>query len=164
MSLIGTFSLSVLGVRPMAVPLIGQGIPLPTHFPFEGEWLHENELFLYRIDHANDAEFTAGFLSADCERCVGVNAAVLASLLELGIDEVYEHNRNGTLLLDNIHHGYLPQREDAVAAVFVFRINTRFAGLVFDGSKSLKLQCVTAAPIHSRSGDTELRSVSLASG
>ena len=80
------------------VPLLGQGKPLPGYCPFEGEWLIENKLFLYRADQAMDVEFTAGFLRADGEWCLGFNAATLASLLGIGSDEIFELNRSGTLI------------------------------------------------------------------
>lgn len=84
------------------VPLLGQGKPLPGYCPFEGEWLIENKLFLYRADQAMDVEFTAGFLRADGEWCLGFNAATLASLLGIGSDEIFELNRSGTLILDDV--------------------------------------------------------------
>jgi hypothetical protein len=114
------------------VPLLGQGKPLPGYCPFEGEWLIENKLFLYRADQAMDIEFTAGFLRADGEWCLGFNAATLASLLGIGSDEIFERNRSGTLILDDVRPVPAPQREGGAAKEYVFRVGNRFAGLVVE--------------------------------
>jgi hypothetical protein len=114
------------------VPLLGQGKPLPDYCAYDGEWLHENKLFLYRADHAMTVEFTAGFLRTDGEWCLGFNAATLASLLGIGSDEVFEHNRNGTLILDDVRPVPAPQREGAVANEYVFRVGNKAAGFVVE--------------------------------
>ena len=82
--------------------------------PYEGEWLHENKLFLYRSDQPMEVEFTAGFHRGDGEWCLGFNAVTLASLLGFGSKEVFEHNRNRTLILDDVR-SVPPQRKGAVA-------------------------------------------------
>ena len=113
------------------VPLLGQGKPLPADCPYEGEWLHENKLFLYRSDQPMEVEFTAGFQRGDGEWCLGFNAVTLASLLGFGSKEVFEHNRNRTLILDDVR-SVPPQRKGAVAKEYVFRVGNRPAGLVIE--------------------------------
>ena len=113
------------------VPLLGQGKPLPADCPYEGEWLHENKLFLYRSDQPMEVEFTAGFHRGDGEWCLGFNAVTLASLLGFGSKEVFEHNRNRTLILDDVR-SVPPQRKGAVAKEYVFRVGNRPAGLVIE--------------------------------
>ena len=114
------------------VPLLGQGKPLPDYCAYEGEWLHENKLFLYRADRAMDVEFTAGFLLADGEWCLGFNAVTLASLLGIASNDIFEHNRNGTLILDDVRPVPPPQREGAVAREYVFRLGNSAAGFVVE--------------------------------
>ena len=113
------------------VPLLGQGKPLPADCPYEGEWLHENKLFLYRSDQPMEVEFTAGFHRGDGEWCLGFNAVTLASLLGFGSKEVFEHNRNRTLILDDVR-SVPPQRKGAVAKEYVLRVGNRPAGLVIE--------------------------------
>ena len=114
------------------VPLLGQGKPLPADCPYEGEWLHENKLFLYRSDQPMEVEFTAGFHRGDGEWCLGFNAVTLASLLGFGSKEVFEHNRNRTLILDDVRPVPAPQRDGGTAKEYVFRAGNRFAGLVVE--------------------------------
>jgi hypothetical protein len=79
-----------------------------------------------------DVEFTAGFLRADGEWCLGFNAATLASLLGIGSDEIFELNRSGTLILDDVRPVPAPQRDGGTAKEYVFRAGNRFAGLVVE--------------------------------
>jgi hypothetical protein len=79
-----------------------------------------------------DVEFTAGFLLADGEWCLGFNALTLASLLGIASDEIFEHNRNGTLILDDVRPVPLPQREGAVAREYIFRLGNSAAGFVVE--------------------------------
>ena len=47
------------------IPVTRQGNPLPAEFGYEGEWLHQPHLFLYRPlagqSQADDTRMTAGF-------------------------------------------------------------------------------------------------------
>ena len=50
------------------IPLAGQGNPLPSDCPYDGAWLLERVIFLYRPTSklpAADSQFTAGFRRAD---------------------------------------------------------------------------------------------------
>ena len=115
------------------IPLLGQGKPLPSDCPYAGEWLHENKLFLYlsTSQQLKTAEFTAGFRRPDSEWCLGFNAATLASLLGVGIDELFKHNRARTLILESV--GPMPPRSGGtVAKEYTFRIDNRTASLTVE--------------------------------
>ncbi len=82
------------------IPLRGQGKPLPPDCPYEGEWLHENKMFLYRPEHGGtEIELVAIFQMLDGKRCFGFNAETMAEELGIGSDEIFVHNRNRTLIL-----------------------------------------------------------------
>ena len=84
------------------IPLIGQGEPLPADCPYTGEWLHKDKLFLYQPsgEQLQRLELTAGFKRADGEWCLGFNAVILASELGAWNEEIFEHNRTRTLILE----------------------------------------------------------------
>ena len=55
-------------------------------------------------DRAMDVEFTAGFLFGrrSAQWCLGFNAVTLASLLGIASNDIFEHDRNGILILDDV--------------------------------------------------------------
>ena len=90
--------------RSDETPLSGQGEPLPDDVPFQGEWLTRDALFLYRPSDisapvSGNVRFVAGFQAPDGEWCLGFDAALLARELGVGIDDLFSHNRAGSLHL-----------------------------------------------------------------
>lgn len=83
---------------PGRLALIGQGKPLSPDFAYQGEWLHEAQIFLYRPTQAESPEITAPVDNGKA-KSLGFNAAQLASAFNLDIERVFEHNRAGTLYL-----------------------------------------------------------------
>jgi hypothetical protein len=84
------------------IPLFGQGTPLPADFPYQGQWMIENFMFLYRSDSARSPEgiaprFAVGALNYEGKLCFGFDSAQLAAALGIGVDEVFNANRDGTL-------------------------------------------------------------------
>ena len=115
------------------VTAIWTGKPLPADCPYTGEWLLENRLFLYRPSNqqTQTAEFTAGFKRADGEWCLGFNATTLASELRVGSEEIFEHNRSRTLILDSVG-AVTPQRGGVAAKNYIFRIDDRAASCIVE--------------------------------
>jgi hypothetical protein len=115
------------------IPLRGQGKPLSADCPYEGEWLIENKMFLYwpTNQQTEIAEFTAGFQRADGEWCFGFNAETMASELGIGSEEIFVHNRNRTLILDDVS-AVPPQREGTAAKGYRFRIGDRTADFIIE--------------------------------
>jgi hypothetical protein len=115
------------------MPLLGQGKSLPADCPYEGEWLHENKLFLYRPtnNQPQTVELTAEFRRADGKWCFGFNAATLASELGVWSDEIFEHNRNRTLILEGVA-SVPPQGGGAAAMGYRFRIGDRTADCIVE--------------------------------
>jgi hypothetical protein len=118
------------------IPLRGQGKPLSPDCPYSGEWLIENVMFLYRPTAqrtlgGGGAEMTAGFKTPDGEWCFGFNSMVMAWELRVGSEQIFEHNRNGTLILQNVA-AVPPQRGGTAAKRYVFRIGDRMASFVIE--------------------------------
>ena len=83
----------------MDLPL-GQGKPLPPDFPYVGEWLIENIVFLY--DDAPPRSGAGPRFSAICPNakggsCIGFFVAHLAAALGVSIAHVFDANRDGSL-------------------------------------------------------------------
>lgn len=84
---------------PRGLALIGQGKPLPPDFAYRGEWLHEDQIFLYRPTHEGSVEIIVT-LNYGKSKIVGFNGAQLASAFHFDIERVFQHNRTGTLYLN----------------------------------------------------------------
>jgi hypothetical protein len=95
------------------IPLEGQGKPLPSDCPYEGEWLVENVIFLYRpLEQHSSAprakrRRTRKFQLSDGQWCFGFDSMLLAQALGVGNEQIFNANRNGTLTLVSVrrHHG-----------------------------------------------------------
>src|SRR5690242_2341166 len=83
------------------MPLASQGKPLPGEFPYVGQWILEDRIFLYRPkapQSLGGPEMTL-LLDSGPQWCFGINSMQLAFALGVGSDKIFEHNRNGTLFL-----------------------------------------------------------------
>jgi hypothetical protein len=88
--------------RFRGVPLSGQGKPLPSDFGYEGEWIHEDRMFLYRPaaqTSLDGCEIMPFVRNADGTFCFGVNSMELAFELRVSGADIFIHNRAGTLYL-----------------------------------------------------------------
>jgi hypothetical protein len=120
----------------MSISLRGQGNPLPPHCPYKGEWLLENVMFLYQPKDQTALgdglpEMTAGFRRGDGERCFGINSIQLASALGIDSEQVFEHNRAGTLFLESAFD-VAPSHGSAHAKRYVFRIGDKSVGMTIE--------------------------------
>src|SRR5215813_12456547 len=96
-------------------PLPGQGQPLPSDCPHEGEWLLWNSLFLARTASSSDKpQLTLGFQTAEGKWCAGFDATLLANAFGISVDALFEANRAGTLTLLGVEDA--PSRFGGVAA------------------------------------------------
>jgi hypothetical protein len=112
----------------MMLRLSGQGKPLPPNCPYKGEWIMEGLLFLYRPTNVTSlggagTELTPEF-QLDGRRCIGFNSFTLAFALGLGSEEIFEANRNGTLILDDVSEA-IPTQGATRATRCVFRYRDR---------------------------------------
>jgi hypothetical protein len=105
------------------IPLRGQGKLLPPDCPYTGQWILEDRLFLYRPTNRQPQtlELTAGFRRADGEWCLGFNAMTLATQLGVGSEEIFEHNRTQTLILEGVAPA-APQGGGVAAKIYIFHI------------------------------------------
>jgi hypothetical protein len=119
------------------IPLNGQGKPLPPDCGYNGEWLLENVLFLYRPSDqktlgGGPPEITAAFQLPDGHWCIGFNAMQVASGLRIGSEEIFAANRNGTLIIDSIENT-IPGHGATHAKRCIFRFGNRTIGLTIEG-------------------------------
>jgi hypothetical protein len=118
------------------IPLFGQGKPLPPDCPYEGQWLIEDHMFLYRPRNqttlgGSGTEMTAGFQKPDGKWCFGFNSMALAWELRVGSEEIFEHNKRKTLILENV--GPIPAEHGGTAAkVYIFRVGDQTARVVIE--------------------------------
>ena len=79
------------------IPLTGQGKLLPAGFPYEGEWVHENCIFLYRPQSQQTLEDTdprmaVALPAPNGKAFVGFDATQLACALHVEGEQIFEHN------------------------------------------------------------------------
>jgi hypothetical protein len=111
------------------IPLAGQGTPLPADFPYSGEWLLENRIFLFRPTapgtlEGSGPEMTPIFPYGEFDWCFGINSMQLALALGVSGEEIFTHNRARSLFLvrtDDVP----PQRGGAHAKRYIFQIGDR---------------------------------------
>ena len=117
------------------IPLTGQGKPLPEDFPYKGEWLLENRIFLYRPTHqrmlgGRMPEMTP-FIQSGADWCFGINSMQLAWALRVGSERIFEYNRTGTLYLVRVDD-VAPAHGATSAKCYIFQINNLQAGITIE--------------------------------
>ena len=118
------------------VLLAGQGKPLPNGFPYKGQWLLENWIFLYRSDmglpsQADTPSLAALGSTANGRYCFGVDVTQLAMAFQTDPEQIFEHNRKGTLFLATCKdvppsHGCLE------AKLYILQIGSRQAAVTVE--------------------------------
>lgn len=115
------------------IPLLGQGKPLPSDFPFSGEWLLENQMFLYRPEvpqRSGESEIVV--LSDEPDNsCFGFNSVALACQLGVGRQRIFRHNRKGSLYLVRTLI-VPPQFGGNAAKAYIFQIGTRQCSITIE--------------------------------
>lgn len=120
------------------LPLNGQGKSLPDDFPYKGEWLLEGRMFLYRPIAQTSLgggtpEMTPIVNEGSSDWCFGINSMQLAFALQVGSEEIFKHNRAGTLFLvrtDNV----TPTHTAIAAKRYIFQIGERQAPITIEAS------------------------------
>ena len=121
------------------IALAGQGEPLPSDFPYKGQWLLENRIFLYRSDGAQPSgtgalNITASGPSPDGKPCFGLDAGQLALAFQITTEQVFKHNRSHTLFLANVEdvpatHGFIE------AKLYIFQIGSYRAAVTVERAR-----------------------------
>lgn len=116
-------------------PLRGQGKPLPPNFGYDDQWILEGRIFLYRPatqQILGGLDVTAIVDGSGSDWSLGINSMQLAWQLGVGSEEIFEHNRLGTLSLVGFED--VPPSVDAsFAKRFTFQIGDRQGGLTVEG-------------------------------
>ena len=116
-------------------PLRGQGEPLPPNFGYDGQWILEGRIFLYRPAAQGvlgALETTAIVSGSGTDWSLGINSMHLAWQLRVGSEEIFEHNRLGTLLLIGFED-VAPSADAGFAKRFTFQIGDRQGDLTIEG-------------------------------
>jgi len=120
--------------EPKGLPLRGQGTPLPAGFPYEGQWILEGVMFLYRPSAQTSLggpEMTPAVKYGESSWCFGLNSMQLAFSLRVGSEEIFEHNRNETLFL--VRTDDVPPTHGATHAKrYIFQIGDVQAGMTIE--------------------------------
>jgi hypothetical protein len=108
--------------RPEEWPPDGQGEPLPEAVADAAQWIWRNRLYLYRGTEGATARasFTRGAQLTDGSWCPGVDASLLAPQLRMTVDELFAHNRAGTLFIAARRDP--PARGGTSATTYRFRV------------------------------------------
>lgn len=120
----------------MAIDLIGQGNPLPRDFPYQGEWLTEPRIFLYRPAQQKqpatlDVQQFAVELNITSEDwSFGLDATAMASQLGVSVEGLLAANRNRVLKLEKVEAD-TPDGENAAVKVYTFSLNERIAKIEY---------------------------------
>jgi hypothetical protein len=122
--------------RAMSVPLIGQGLPLPSKFPYRGAWILEPLIFLYIPDQTQKAasklaRFTVILNENSDNWSLGFDVEQLASALNITTAELFEANENQELTLENVYAN-TPNGEGATAKIYTFRLGDKEAFLTVE--------------------------------
>jgi hypothetical protein len=84
--------------------ILGQGVPLPATFPYEGQWLVENLLFIHKSSTSQTVggiapRFTACGPGADGKVSLGFDGEQLAGALHTTEADIFSSNESGDLKL-----------------------------------------------------------------
>jgi hypothetical protein len=114
---------AIVMLQVKGIPLAGQGKPLPKKFPYVGQWILEDRIFLYR---PKPQQFLGGpamtlLLAGGPQWCFGINAIQLALALGVESGKIFEHNKNGALFLVRTDNAS-PSRGVSSATRYVFQI------------------------------------------
>ena len=117
------------------IDLAGQGNPLPTDFPYKGQWILEPRIFLYRPENQQSLgrpEMTPVVDPGSPNWSFGINSMQLAWQLHVGSEQIFAHNKAGTLLLVRVDD--VPASAGATHAKrYIFQIGDRQAGITIEG-------------------------------
>ena|SRR5579859_3458399 len=81
-------------------PYPGQGTPLPEGVSYDGEWVIEGEVFIFRADPPKSLGESVGIKRPDGTESDGIDADDLAEQLEIGTAELFALNRSGLLFVE----------------------------------------------------------------
>jgi hypothetical protein len=89
-------------------PYPGQGSPLPEETPYDGEWVIEGEVFIFRTDPPGALGESAGIMRPDGTECDGFDADDLAEQLQVSTAKLFDLNRRGLLFVEYRDKSLLP--------------------------------------------------------
>lgn len=108
----------------MAIDLMDQGEPLPSDFPYEGEWILRPRMFLYVPQEPSPADpsipqFTCALNIGRDDWCFGFDATRMATAFGATVEAIREANRRGELTLEDVLAN-TPGGQNATAKIYVF--------------------------------------------
>ena len=81
-------------------PYIGQGTKIPAETGFDGEWIIEGEVFIFRADPPGSIGEFAGIKSPKGAVCDGFDTDELGKLLGTTADELIDLNQRKLLMVE----------------------------------------------------------------
>jgi len=114
--------------------LVGQGKSLPANFPYEGEWILEPRIFLFRRNDQRSygsPEITVTLNERGQNWCFGIDSTQLAQALKIESEAIFEHNRAGTLYIVRVDD-VAPSPGATVAKQYIFQVGNNQAPMTIE--------------------------------
>ena len=112
-------------------PYPGQGKSLPIVMSFSGEWIIEDQLFLFRQPYWKPQTQVTPFIQSKGRLCVGFPAEHIAALFGLSAAAVFELNRAHKL---SVQYSPVPPRaRGTVAQRFGFSDGNKLVEVIIEG-------------------------------
>ena len=113
----------------------GQGTALPAFLQCDGEWIFENQVFLYREDNTGrQATFTRIAERLDGSFCVGFDSAQLAQAFGISAAALFEANQSRDLIFVGTIDA-VPTHGGTSATAYLFRIGEMEAALTVESDQ-----------------------------
>jgi hypothetical protein len=114
----------------------GQGAPLPADWPYEGQWVVDRIIFMYRPDNSQmlggiNPRFIASVTMDDGSVAVGFDASQIASWFETDVDTILASNSDGSLMLVETED-ISASRGGSRAKRFVFQFRNRKKAFILE--------------------------------
>ena len=107
----------------------GQGNPLPPDFPYKGQWLIEDLLFIYEPTDAQALGGEAPRFTASASNALGFDASQIADVMGISIQEVFSANTDGSL---TVKYGKALTPRGTPGRRYLFNIGERQCALIMD--------------------------------
>jgi hypothetical protein len=108
--------------------MIGQGKSLPPDYPYQGQWLIEDLLFIHEPTDAQSFGGLAPRFAAHTPGALGFDASQIADGMGVTARDIFRANANGNLIVR--HGGDAPARGGVAGSLYLFRIGERRCALV----------------------------------
>jgi hypothetical protein len=108
--------------------MIGQGKSLPPDYPYQGQWLIEDLLFIHEPTDAQSFGGLAPRFAAHTLGALGFDASQIANGMGISSRDVFQANAEGGLIVR--HGGDAPACGGVAGSLYLFSIGERRCALL----------------------------------